>query len=82
MAIVGVLSALWSASGYVGAFTEASNSIYEVEEGRPVWKKKPLQILITFVCIMLVADHRARARRSPARWPRRSATRSASATPR
>ena len=55
MAIVGVLSALWSASGYVGAFTEASNSIYEVEEGRPVWKKKPLQILITFVCIMLVA---------------------------
>ena len=55
MAIVGVLAALWSASGYVGAFTEASNSIYEVEEGRPVWKKKPLQILITFVCIMLVA---------------------------
>ena len=55
MAIVGVLAALWSASGYVGAFTEASNTIYEVEEGRPVWKKKPLQILITFVCIMLVA---------------------------
>jgi len=55
MAIVGVISALWSASGYVGAFTEASNSIYEVEEGRPVWKKKPLQLLITFVCISLVA---------------------------
>jgi membrane protein len=55
MAIVGVVSALWSASGYVGAFTEASNTIYEVEEGRPVWKKKPLQLLITFVCIMLVA---------------------------
>jgi membrane protein len=55
MAIVGVVSALWSASGYVGAFTEASNSIYEVEEGRPVWKKKPLQLLVTFVCIMLVA---------------------------
>src|SRR5215207_5892559 len=55
MAIVGVVAALWSASGYVGAFTEASNSIYEVEEGRPVWKKKPLQLLITLVCIMLVA---------------------------
>ena len=55
MAIVGVISALWSASGYVGAFTEASNSIYAVEEGRPVWKKKPLQLLVTFVCIMLVA---------------------------
>ena len=54
-AIVGVVSALWSASGYVGAFTEASNSIYEVEEGRPFWKLKPLQLLITFVCVVLVA---------------------------
>src|SRR5215207_6963944 len=55
MAIVGVVAALWSASGYVGAFTEASNSIYEVEEGRPFWKLKPLQLLVTLVCIMLVA---------------------------
>jgi membrane protein len=55
MAIVGVASALWSASGYVGAFTEASNTIYEVEEGRPFWKLKPLQLLVTFVCISLVA---------------------------
>jgi membrane protein len=55
MAIVGVLAALWSASGYVGAFTEASNSIYEVEEGRPFWKLKPLQLLVTLVCITLVA---------------------------
>lgn len=55
MAIVGVVAALWSASGYVGAFTEASNSIYEVEEGRPFWKLKPLQLLITLVCITLVA---------------------------
>jgi membrane protein len=55
MAIVGVVAALWSASGYVGAFAEASNSIYEVEEGRPFWKLKPLQLLVTFVCIALVA---------------------------
>jgi membrane protein len=55
MAIVGVAAALWSASGYVGAFTEASNSIYEVEEGRPFWKLKPLQLLVTFICISLVA---------------------------
>jgi membrane protein len=55
VAIIGVLSALWSASGYVGAFTEASNTIYEVEEGRPFWKLKPLQLLITFICISLVA---------------------------
>jgi membrane protein len=55
VAIIGVVSALWSASGYVGAFTEASNSIYEVEEGRPFWKLKPLQLLVTFICISLVA---------------------------
>jgi membrane protein len=55
LAIVGVVAALWSASGYVSAFTEASNSIYEVEEGRPFWKLKPLQLLVTFICISLVA---------------------------
>jgi membrane protein len=49
MAIVGVVAALWSASGYIGAFTDASNSIYEVEEGRPFWKLKPLQLLVTLV---------------------------------
>jgi membrane protein len=55
LAIVGVVAALWSASGYVGAFTDAANSIYEVEEGRPIWKLKPLQLLVTLVCIVLVA---------------------------
>jgi membrane protein len=55
MAIVGVVAALWSASGYVGAFTDASNVVYEVEEGRPFYKLKPLQLLVTLVCIMLVA---------------------------
>lgn len=55
VAIVGVVSALWSASGYVGAFMAASNTVYEVEEGRPFWKLKPLQLFVTFVCISLVA---------------------------
>jgi membrane protein len=55
LAIVGVAAALWSASGYVGAFADASNTIYEVEEGRPFWKLKPLQLLVTFVCVSLVA---------------------------
>jgi membrane protein len=55
MAIVGVVAALWSASGYVSAFTEASNSIYEVEEGRPFWMLKPIQLAVTFVCVSLVA---------------------------
>ncbi len=55
MAIAGIAAALWSASGYVSAFTDASNVIYEVEEGRPFWKLKPLQLLVTFVTIVLVA---------------------------
>jgi len=55
MFIVGVVSALWAASGYVSAFADASNSIYDVEEGRPFWKLKPFQLLITFVVILLAA---------------------------
>lgn len=53
--ILGLLGALWSASGYVGAFGRASNAIYEVEEGRPFWKLRPLQIVVTLVCVVLVA---------------------------
>jgi membrane protein len=54
--IVGLATALWSASGYVGAFMRASNVIYETPEGRPFWKLRPLQILVTLVMIiMLVA---------------------------
>jgi membrane protein len=53
--IFGIAGALWSASGYVGAFSRASNAVYEVEEGRPFWKLKPIQILITAVMIMLLA---------------------------
>jgi membrane protein len=53
--VVGVASALWAASGYVSGFADAANSIYEVEEGRPFWKLKPLQLAVTFVLIMLAA---------------------------
>ncbi len=51
--ILGLVLALNSASSYISAFTRASNSIYEVEEGRPVWKLKPQQIGITLVLIVL-----------------------------
>jgi membrane protein len=54
MLIVGILAALWSASGYVGAFMRASNIIYEVDEGRPIWKLRPLQMLVTLAMILLV----------------------------
>jgi membrane protein len=51
----GALAALWSASGYIGAFGRAANRIYEVEEGRPFWKLRPLQLLLTLVTVVLVA---------------------------
>ncbi|TWH05347.1 membrane protein [Rhodococcus rhodochrous J45] len=50
--VVGILGALWSASGYVGAFGRAMNRIYEIEEGRPVWKLRPLMLLITAVALV------------------------------
>jgi membrane protein len=52
--IVGLVLALWSASGYVGAFIRASNIIYETPEGRPFWKLRPLQMLVTLVMIILL----------------------------
>jgi membrane protein len=55
MLVVGVIAALWAASGYVSAFADASNTIYEVDEGRPFWKRKPLQLVVTFVLILLAA---------------------------
>ncbi len=51
---VGLLGALWSASGYVGAFIRASNAIYEVREGRKFYVLRPLQLLITIVGVLLV----------------------------
>ena len=53
--IVGLAGALWSASGYVAAFMRASNSIYDVEEGRPIWKSLPTRIGTTLVLVVLLA---------------------------
>jgi membrane protein len=53
--VVGLVLALWSASGYVGAFMRASNVIYETPEGRPIWKLRPLQMLITLAMVILLA---------------------------
>jgi membrane protein len=53
--VVGLVGALWSASGYIGAFMRASNAIYEVEEGRPFWKRRPLQIGVTLLMVLLLA---------------------------
>jgi len=53
--VVGLVGALVSASGYVGAFMRASNKIYETDEGRPFWKLRPLQIAVTLVMVLLLA---------------------------
>ncbi|MEA2147729.1 MAG: rane protein [Solirubrobacteraceae bacterium] len=52
--IVGLAGALWSASGYVGAFMRASNVIYEMEEGRPIYKTIPVRIGVTIVLMALL----------------------------
>jgi membrane protein len=53
--VVGLLGALWSASGYVAAFMRASNSIYDIEEGRPIWKTAPVRVGVTLVLVILLA---------------------------
>ncbi|MGC3860862.1 YihY/virulence factor BrkB family protein [Micromonospora chersina] len=51
----GLLGALWSASGFIGAFTRASNAIYGVEEGRPFYRLRPVQIGLAGVSLVLLA---------------------------
>ncbi|MEU8136224.1 YihY/virulence factor BrkB family protein [Streptodolium elevatio] len=53
LAVVGLVMAVWSASGYVAAFIRASNVVYDVAEGRPVWKLTPLRIAVTVVLMVL-----------------------------
>jgi len=56
-AIFGIALAFWSASGYVAAFMRASNAVYDVPEGRPIWKTLPIRLAVTAVIgIMLVAS--------------------------
>lgn len=52
--ILGLAGALWGASGYTSAFGRAGNVIYEVREGRPFWRLRPAQILITLVNMVLL----------------------------
>jgi len=53
--IVGILGALWSASGYVAAFMRASNQIYEIGEGRPFWMTIPVRLVVTVTMLVLLA---------------------------
>jgi membrane protein len=53
--VVGLAGALWSASGYIGAFIRASNAIWDVDEGRPIWRILPLRLFVTVVMLILLA---------------------------
>jgi membrane protein len=52
---IGLGGAFWSASGYVAGFMKASNAIYDVQEGRPIWKTLPTRVLITVVLLLMLA---------------------------
>ncbi|MFI7140152.1 YhjD/YihY/BrkB family envelope integrity protein [Streptomyces massasporeus] len=53
MAIVGLVLAVWSASGYVGAFIRSANAVYDMPEGRPVWKLLPMRVGVTVVLLVM-----------------------------
>ncbi len=55
MFFVGLLVALWSASGYVAAFMQAANAIYDIDEGRPIWKTVPVRLSVTIVLVLMLA---------------------------
>jgi membrane protein len=52
--VIGLLGAIWSASGYVNAFSRAMNRVYEVEEGRGFIKLRPQMLLITVIVLVLI----------------------------
>ncbi|HEU4979933.1 MAG TPA: YihY/virulence factor BrkB family protein, partial [Solirubrobacterales bacterium] len=54
MLIVGLALALWSASSYVAAFMRASNDIWDVEEGRPIWRTLPTRVLTTLALLLML----------------------------
>jgi len=54
LAVVGLAGALWSASGYIAAFIRASNVVYDIREGRPVWKLTPLRVGLTLLMMVLL----------------------------
>jgi membrane protein len=53
-AIIGIAIALWAASGYVAAFMRAANAIYDVDEGRPIWKTAPVRLLTTVALVIML----------------------------
>jgi membrane protein len=53
--LIGLAGAIWSASGYIGAFMDAANNVWDVPEGRPIWKKIPVRLGVTVVLLVLLS---------------------------
>jgi len=53
--IIGLAAAIWSASGYIGAFMDAANAVWDAPEGRPIWKRVPLRLAVTCVMLLLLS---------------------------
>jgi membrane protein len=53
--VIGLVAAIWSASGYIGAFMDAANTVWDAPEGRPIWKRIPLRLAVTCVLLLLLA---------------------------
>jgi membrane protein len=53
--IIGLALAIWSASGYIGAFMDAANEVWDAPEGRPIWKRVPVRLGVTIVLLVLLA---------------------------
>lgn len=52
--VIGVASGLWTASGYVGAFSRAMNRVYDVSEGRTFIKHKASMLAVTLFVVVTV----------------------------
>ncbi|WP_208322713.1 MULTISPECIES: YihY/virulence factor BrkB family protein [unclassified Salinibacterium] len=52
--VVGIVGAIWSASGFVGAFSRAMNRMYSIEEGRTFLQLRPMQLLVTIITLVLL----------------------------
>ncbi|MET7573259.1 YihY/virulence factor BrkB family protein [Streptomyces sp. NPDC005492] len=53
VAVAGIVVAVWSASGYIAAFIRSANVVYDIPEGRPVWKVLPIRVGVTVVLLIL-----------------------------
>lgn len=52
--IIGLATALWSASAYVSAFGRAMNRVYEIDEGRGFVKFRGTMLLVTVATLLIV----------------------------